>query len=85
MLLVLVNAKYQHALLIQLWLVQMKDFIELYFLPPYSPDLNVIEMLWKKTRRAVTDNRFFEKLDDLKYDLQLFWNNFKESNQELNY
>jgi transposase len=71
-LLVLDNAKYHHAILLQSWLVDMSDVIELFFLPPYSPDLNAIEMCWKKTRRAVTHNRFFESIDDLKYDLIMY-------------
>ena len=82
-LLVLDNAKYHHAKIIQPWLQEMKDVIELFFLPPYSPDLNAIEMLWKKTRRAVTHNRFFESLDNLKYDLKMYWNQFKTINVEL--
>ena len=82
-LLVLDNARYHHAKIIQPWLEEMKDVIELFFLPPYSPDLNPIEMLWKKTRRAVTHNRFFESLDNLKYDLKMYWNQFKYVNDEL--
>jgi transposase len=82
-LLVLDNAKYHHAKIIQPWLEEMKDILELFFLPPYSPDLNAIEMLWKKTRRAVTHNRFFESLDNLKYDLKMYWNQFYKINEEL--
>lgn len=82
-LLVLDNAKYHHAKIIQPWIHEMKDVLELFFLPPYSPDLNAIEMLWKKTRRAVTHNRFFESLDNLKYDLKMYWNQFVEINTEL--
>lgn len=82
-LLVLDNARYHHAKIIQPWLENMKDVIELFFLPPYSPDLNAIEMLWKKTRRAVTHNRFFESLDNLKYDLKMYWSQFATVNQEL--
>jgi transposase len=82
-LLVLDNARYHHAKIIQPWLENMKDVIELFFLPPYSPDLNAIEMLWKKTRRAVTHNRFFESLDNLKYDLKMYWNQFATVNEEL--
>jgi transposase len=81
--LVLDNARYHHAKIIQPWLEEMKDVIELFFLPPYSPDLNAIEMLWKKTRRAVTHNRFFESLDNLKYDLKMYWNQFAKTNEEL--
>jgi DDE superfamily endonuclease len=82
-LVVLDNARYHHAKIIQPWLEEMKDVIELFFLPPYSPDLNAIEMLWKKTRRAVTHNRFFESLDNLKYDLKMYWNQFNSINDEL--
>lgn len=82
-LVVLDNARYHHAKIIQPWLEEMKDVIELFFLPAYSPDLNAIEMLWKKTRRAVTHNRFFESLDNLKYDLKMYWSQFKSTNQEL--
>lgn len=82
-LLVLDNARYHHAKIIQPWLAEMQDVIELFFLPAYSPDLNAIEMLWKKTRRAVTHNRFFESLDNLKYDLKMYWNQFANTNEEL--
>jgi transposase len=82
-LLVLDNARYHHAKLIQPWLLAMKHKMELFFLPPYSPDLNAIEMLWKKTRRAVTHNRFFERLDDLQYDLKMYWAQFDRPNEEL--
>lgn len=82
-LVVLDNARYHHAKIIQPWLDDMKDVIELFFLPPYSPDLNAIEMLWKKTRRAVTHNRFFESIDNLKYDLKMYWNQFTDINDEL--
>ncbi len=79
---VLDNARYHQAKIIQPWLELTKDLIELFFLPPYSPDLNAIEMLWKKTRRSVTHNRFFESLDNLKYDLKMYWNQFTGINDE---
>ena len=34
-------------------------------LPPYSPDLNPIEQVWRITRRERTHNRFFRALSDL--------------------
>ncbi len=33
------------------------------FLPPYSPDLNPIERVWKLTRRLCLHNRYFGFLD----------------------
>ena len=38
--------------------------IELHFLPPYSPNLNPIERLWKVMHEQVTYNRYYPKLSD---------------------
>ena len=35
-------------------------------LPPYSPDLNPIEQVWRITRRENTHNVFFDSIDSLK-------------------
>src|SRR5712691_1959866 len=35
------------------------------FLPPYSPELNPIERVWKLTRRRCLHNRYFENLKDI--------------------
>lgn len=34
--------------------------INLIFLPPYSPNLNLIERLWKFLRKELLANRFFQ-------------------------
>ncbi|HEY4594717.1 MAG TPA: transposase [Thermoanaerobaculia bacterium] len=39
-------------------------------LPSYSPQLNVIEHLWKMLRRRATHNRFFDGLSDLKCSIR---------------
>jgi len=82
-LLVLDNARYHHAKILKPWLEDTSEVLELFFLPPYSPDLNPIEMLWKKTRRNVTHNRFFESLQTLCYDLKMYWKKFALPNGEL--
>jgi transposase len=82
-LLVLDNAKYHHAKILHPWLKEVSNVLELFFLPPYSPDLNPIEILWKKTRRNVTHNRFFDSLQALCYDLKLYWGVFAMPNEEL--
>ncbi|MCM3342941.1 transposase, partial [Paenibacillus sp. MER TA 81-3] len=43
---VLDNARIHHAKLLQPFLDKMKGRLELVFLPPYSPHLNVVEGLW---------------------------------------
>ena len=82
-LLVLDNARYHHAKILQPWIEEVSDLLELFFLPPYSPDLNPIEMLWKKTRRNVTHNRFFNSLQELCFDLKQYWRQFDKPNEEL--
>jgi transposase len=44
--------------------------LQLYRLPSYSPQLNVIERLWKKLRRRATHNRLFETVAELKHALR---------------
>jgi len=65
MVLVLDNARWHHAKLIQPWLFKHHHVIQLDFLPPYSPELNTIERVWKLTRRLCTHNMYFPHLDDL--------------------
>ena len=77
-LLVLDNARYHHAKMLQPWLEYVFDVLELFFFPPYSPDLNAIEMLWKKTRRNVTHNRFFLSIQELCYDLNCIGDNLTD-------
>lgn len=59
------NARYHHAILHKEWRQQHTDRFALDFLPPYSPDLNPIERLWKLTRRLCLHNRYFPDLDDV--------------------
>jgi putative transposase len=39
--------------------------IDLVFLPPYSPDLNPIEYIWKSVKRVISD-RFVKSLEDMR-------------------
>ena len=61
-LVILDNARYHHAKDLQPWLRKYRKSIELLYLPPYSPELNPIERLWKLTRRLCTHNQHFETL-----------------------
>jgi transposase len=82
-LMVLDNARFHHAKVNKEFLQSVKDKIGLLFLPPYSPDLNPIESFWKKTRRNVTHNRFFESLAEEKQCLKKFFKKFIKPNNEL--
>lgn len=56
--LVLDNARIHHAKLLKPFLDEYKDRLELMFLPPYSPNLNMIEGLWKWLKNSVINNVF---------------------------
>ena len=62
---VLDNARWHHARALQSWLRQHRKHLTLLFLPPYSPDLNPMERVWKLTRRQCTHNHYFPDLSDL--------------------
>lgn len=55
---VLDNARYQHCQAVKDKAAQLE--IDLIFLPPYSPNLNIIERLWKYTRRHVLAGKYFD-------------------------
>ena len=57
------NAQYHRSKLHLEWRDQQASQFGLDFLPPYSPDLNPIERVWKLTRRLCLHNRYFGLLD----------------------
>ena len=59
------NATYHHSQELRPWLFQHRDVLRLDYLPPYSPELNHQERVWKLTRRLVTHNRYFPVLEEL--------------------
>ena len=65
MLVVLDNARWHHANMLKPWLKEHRFVLRLDFLPPYSPELNSIERVWKLTRTLCTHNRYFPTLEEL--------------------
>jgi transposase len=59
------NARYHHAKLHKDYRDQCATRFALDFLPPYSPDLNPIERVWKLTRRCCTHNVYFSTLESI--------------------
>ena len=58
---VLDNARYQHNNFIKE--VASECGIELLFLPAYSPNLNLIERLWKLTKKRCLTNKYYKNFD----------------------
>jgi transposase len=57
------NARYHHATLHSAWRKEVADHFRLHFLPPYSPELNPIERVWKLIRRCCLHNEYFPTLE----------------------
>ena len=45
--------------------LQIPDNIELFFLPPATPEMNPIEQIWKEIRKRGFRNEIFKTLDDV--------------------
>jgi transposase len=47
--------------------------IEIHYLPPYSPNLNAIERLWKVMRECITYNKIYSKFTDFTEKIRDFF------------
>jgi transposase len=63
--LMLDNARYHHAKLHKEWRQAQTPGFVLDFLPPYSPELNPIERVWRLVRRKCIHNRYFPVLENV--------------------
>ena len=61
---VLDNARYQRCKLVMEKAVELE--IELLFLPPYSPNLNLIERLWKFVKKEVLYSKYYDNFEKFK-------------------
>jgi len=77
---VLDNARYQHCNFIKELATQLG--ITLLFLPPYSPNLNLIERLWKFTKKTVLYGKYYEKFDEFQEAITLCLNQANDKHQK---
>jgi len=63
-LLVCDNGRFHTTKAVQRWLLDHRDQIEVFWLPPYSPSLNLIEHLWGHIKRTILANVLFGSLDE---------------------
>jgi transposase len=76
---VLDNARYQHCFLVKTFAKSLG--IHLLFLPPYSPNLNIIERPWKFTKKEILNAKYY---DDPKKFHEAIEGFFREVNQKHN-
>lgn len=61
----------------------IRDQLDYLSLPPYSPDLNPIEQVWRVTRKEKTHNRYFSMLSELANTLDNYFSGFFAPNERL--
>ena len=77
------NARYHHANLHATWRQMQEPHFVLLFLPPYSPQLNPIERVWKLLRKLWLHNRYFPTLDELVHIVDLQFTAWSRANSVL--
>jgi transposase len=75
------NARYHHAVLHKEYRDKNRERLSLEFLPPYSPELNPIERLWKLTRRLATHNQYFQTLTDIVEAVETIFSQWRLGNE----
>ncbi len=68
---VLDNARYQHCFVVTTMAKSLG--IHLLFLPPYSPNLNIIERLWKFTKKKILYARYYNNPKQFHEAIQTFF------------
>ncbi len=74
---VLDNAPYQHCHAVMSMAESLG--ISLLFLPPYSPNLNIIERMWKFTKKQILHARYYDKPQAFHQAIESFFANINKN------
>lgn len=75
------NAKYQHAVVVRERARTLG--IKLVFLPPYSPNLNLIERLWKFLKKQIRTNHYYATFEKFVQAIMDFFQHIHTHDAEL--
>ena len=78
---ILDNAKYQRAYSVQHKAAQLN--INLVYLPPYCPNLNLIERLWRYFKKKIMKNRYYPTFSEFETCVEQFFINFEQHLDDL--
>ena len=79
--LVLDNAPYNRSRVVRDLAARLE--IRLLYLPPYSPNLNPIERLWKFVKQKVMANIYFPDLETFRSEIMMFMRGIRKYRKEL--
>lgn len=75
------NARYYRSKLVRAY--RETSRVKLVFLPPYAPNLNLIERLWKFFKKTVLYNRYFESFPEFQSACEEFFRHSRRYRDEL--
>lgn len=76
------NARYYYNAELKAWLDNNPRIVQI-FLPPYSPNLNLIERLWKLLRKKVINTVYYPHFKDFRTAVLRFFEHIEQYNTEL--
>ncbi len=71
------NAAYYHSKVLKSWLAD-NPWCKVLYLPPYAPNLNLIERLWKYLRKQVISYYYYDHFEEFRRAVLGFFKNIKE-------
>jgi transposase len=80
---ILDNARIHHAKLLHPFLQANRRRLELVFLPPYSPQLNLMEGVWKWLKESVIHNVFFPNVQKITLKVREFMRDISHKQEEI--
>ena len=81
--LIIDNARYYKNKDVTAYLEKQDCKIKLIFLPPYSPNLNFIERLWKYMKKYIIGITYREKFKQFEEDIRYFFENISQHEEKL--
>lgn len=81
--LVMDNASYHHAKMVQEYLESVKERVFAFWLPTYAPELNLIERVWKHLKQVGLNNFFFGNVASLEEAVHQTFNSMNQINSTI--
>ncbi len=63
--------------------LQIPENIIIWFLPPYSPELNPVELIWRELRGKYFNNKTFKSLDEVDQNLVFAINDYTSDRNKI--
>lgn len=79
---ILDNARYHYSVQVKHYL-ESNPKINLVFLPPYSPELNLIERVWRYFKKSVLYNKYYKSIKEFREATINFFRNIGDHSEKL--